>query len=509
MTMTPLILDASFVSLESCLEVVVEGRPVQLSRDPDCRSRLEGSLRMVEEMAASGRSLYGVTTGVGDSVDQRVQGEDVSEMPRMLARMHGCGMGEEFSPLQCRAILFSRLLSLARGYSGLRIAVLETMCDWLNADTVPRIPQEGSVGASGDLTPLSYIAACLMGEREMWREGQRVPSSEIWEAAGKEPFALGPKETLGIMNGTSAMSGVSLLTLAHSEYLAHLTCILSGWAVLGLLGNPAHYEAQLMELKAHPGQAEAAAWIRRVLPGTEAAGRLQDPYSFRCSPQVIGVLLDQLPWMRQQLETELNGVNDNPVLDAERQRVYHGGHFYGGHMSFLNDSLKTLLANLADLLDRQMAVLLDPKRNQGLPANLSGSPRPIYHGLKALQVAQSSFTAELLKLCMPASVFSRSTECHNQDKVSMGTHSARDAMRAVELLAQVCAVQLVTVHQAFELRVRQGELDPATLPPEAQAFREQISELCPFIEEDLALEDTLRSLQAKLLNAELKLPGAP
>lgn len=503
--MEPLFLNGQIITLPEFLEVVDLHRPVFLGDDPENRQRIALSLAIVSERAASGEPLYGVTTGVGDSVDQSIFGQNVHQMPRMLARMHGCGLGDEFSPRECRAILFARLIPLARGYSGIRPEVLDRMCIWLNQDTVPRIPQEGSVGASGDLTPLSYIAACLMGEREMWKDGQRVPSRDVWAETDETPFLLGPKETLGIMNGTSAMTGWSCLHLDQAEYLATLACRLTGLGVLALHGNPDHYDERLMELKPHPGQTRAAAEIRTLLPEASSEGtRLQDPYSFRCTPQIIGVFYDALPWMKSQLETELNGVNDNPVLDGPRNEIYHGGHFYGGHMAFLNDSLKNLLANIADLLDRQMAVLVDANRNRGLPANLSGSDEPIYHGLKALQVAQSSYAADAQKLCMPASVFSRSTECHNQDKVSMGLHAARDAAQSLRLLAQVTACQIVCVQQGIGLRKRQqgSEFQSSA---SAEALIATLSKTSPFFEEDRELEATLRELIQQIETQELRI----
>lgn len=218
--------------------------------------------------------------------------------------------------------------------------------------------------------------------------------------------------------------------------------------------------------------------------------RLQDRYSLRCAPHIIGVLEDALPWFRQFIENELNSANDNPIIDAEGEHVLHGGHFYGGHIAFAMDSMKTAVANLADLMDRQLAQLVDTKFNHGLPANLSGAKAEqvvLNHGFKAVQIAASAWTAEALKLTMPASVFSRSTECHNQDKVSMGTIAARDCMRIIELTEQVAAALLIAVIQGVELRG-----NPAGLSAGLRATLEQVRAKIDFLENDRAMEQDLR-----------------
>jgi histidine ammonia-lyase len=229
--------------------------------------------------------------------------------------------------------------------------------------------------------------------------------------------------------------------------------------------------------------------------------RLQDRYSIRCAPHVIGVLVDALPWLRSQIETELNSSNDNPIIDPDHELILHGGHFYGGHIAFAMDSMKIAVANIADLLDRQMALLVDTKFNNGLPSNLSGAEADramINHGFKAVQIGTSAWTAEALKLTMPASVFSRSTECHNQDKVSMGTISARDCLRIIELTEQVAAAVLLATSQAVELRLRAGELNEAHLVPELLDMKNAVMKEFTFLAEDRPLEADLRHFTSRI-----------
>jgi histidine ammonia-lyase len=242
--------------------------------------------------------------------------------------------------------------------------------------------------------------------------------------------------------------------------------------------------------------------LRSDLPcdlGERNGKRLQDRYSIRCAPHVIGVLADALPMFRQFIENELNSANDNPIIDAEGERVLHGGHFYGGHIAFAMDSMKNAVANLADLLDRQMALLVDSRYNNGLPSNLSGAQGPraaINHGLKALQISASAWTAEALKLTMPASVFSRSTECHNQDKVSMGTIAARDCLRVLELTEQVVAALLITVRQGVALRCR-VQPDAAPHAPLADMMAALGGDI-ELVAEDRRLEPELRVLLQRI-----------
>jgi histidine ammonia-lyase len=315
------------------------------------------------------------------------------------------------------------------------------------------------------------------------------------------------------MNGTAVMTALACLAFTRAEYLARLATRITAMATLALDGNAHHFDEILFSVKPHAGQQQVAAWLRQDLNcdlPSRNEKRLQDRYSIRCAPHVIGVLVDALPWLRTTIENELNSVNDNPIIDAENERVLHGGHFYGGHIAFAMDSLKNLIANIADLLDRQMALLVDTRYNHGLPANLSGASKTcamINHGLKALQISASAWTAEALKLTMPASVFSRSTECHNQDKVSMGTIAARDCLRILELTEQVVAALLIAVRQGVWLR-HHRQTDESLFPRKRESSRDAINCIStmynalaadiPPIEEDRALEPDLKLLLEKI-----------
>lgn len=444
---------------------LAEGRVVpQLAAA--ARARMSGSHELVQRRLGEGERIYGVTTGYGDSVHTSVPPEASAALSLNLIRFHGCGTGRTLDPLEAAAVMAVRLCSLAAGYSGIRPEIAERLCVLLSRRILPAIPAEGSVGASGDLTPLSYVAAVLVGEREVLADPAPRPAAEVLAEHGLGPLIVGPKEALSLMNGTSVATALGVIAWARAQRVATWSARITALVSRAIEGNAEHFEAVIHRAKGHPGQVAAAALVRDALAElgpAPAPQRLQDRYSVRCAPQVLGVLLDLLGWSRQVVETELNGVSDNPLVDAEHERIVHGGNFYGGHIGFVMDSVKLAVASVADLLDRQLVLLCRPEESGGLPTNLVGvtgdgpqdDPR-IHHGFKAMSISASALTAEALKLTMPATAFSRSTESHNQDKVPMATIAARDALRVLELTEQVAAIATLAACQAIELRAPAG-----------------------------------------------------
>lgn len=489
---------AGRLSIEDVLGVAQHNKGVQLSNAPEFARRIKSGADFLERLLANNGVIYGVNTGYGDSCTVTVPPELVSELPLHLTRYHGCGLGAHLDDEETLAVLVCRINSLAQGYSGVRWVLLAQLAALINHRILPNIPSEGSVGASGDLTPLSYVAAALIGEREVRYDGGVNSAASVLAELGLTPLKLAPKEGLAIMNGTAVMTGLACLAWQRADYLSKLCCRLTALASVALRGNRGHFDPRLFAAKPHAGQNEAAAWIYDDLCGNdEEVIRLQDRYSIRCAPHVIGVTRDALTWMRRDIENELNSANDNPLIDGDNELVLHGGHFYGGHIAFAMDSLKTAVANLADLMDRQLALLVDSKYNHGLPQNLSGScgaRASINHGFKAVQIGTSAWTAEALKLTMPASVFSRSTECHNQDKVSMGTIAARDCLRVLTLTEQVAAAMLMATVQGVTLRQNLGDSTPRSLSTAMTDFMKNVSDYTAFLDEDRPLEAELRQL---------------
>ena len=494
--------DGSRLDIDDVIAIAERRGVAELSTEAGFRARIARGADFLDRLLREDGVIYGVTTGYGDSCTVTIPPELVAELPHHLYTYHGCGAGRFLTPEETRAVLAVRLASLAQGMSGVSVALLVQLEQLLVHDVLPLIPAEGSVGASGDLTPLSYVAAVLCGEREVWYGGEQRSAAEVLASLGIAPLRLRPKEGLAIMNGTAVMTALACLAFRRAERVSRMATRLTACNVLASSGNAHHFDETLFSVKPHAGQQRVAARIRADLATPQVAGeplrneqRLQDRYSLRCAPHVIGVLEDTLPFFRSLIENELNSANDNPIIDGEREQVLHGGHFYGGHIGFAMDGLKNVVANVADLLDRQLALLVDTRYNHGLPSNLSGATGPraaINHGLKALQISVSAWTAEALKQTMPASVFSRSTECHNQDKVSMGTIAARDCLRVLELSEQVVAAMLIAARQGLALRRR---LEPALpVSPALAAFQADLEARIALVVEDRALDRDLQSL---------------
>ena len=499
------------LSIEDILCLARREKPAELSNNPEFIRKIDAGWKFLEQLLKEDGVIYGVTTGYGDSCTVTVPTELAYELPVHLTRFHGCGLGDYFNEQESLGIVAARIASLARGYSGVRKQLLEQLVLLLNEGIAPLIPQEGSVGASGDLTPLSYVAAVLIGERDVLYQGQRRAAEEVYKQLKIEPIKLMPKEGLAIMNGTAVMTALACFAYSRAEYLTKLASRITSLVLLATQGNGAHFDDLLFQVKPHVGQQRVAKWIQSDINFYEHprnSARLQDRYSIRCAPHIIGVLQDALGWMRRDIENELNSANDNPIIDGEGEHVLHGGHFYGGHIAFVMDSMKNCVANLADLMDRQMAILVDPKFNHGLTRNLSGASGErlsLNHGFKAVQIGVSAWTAEALKLTIPASVFSRSTESHNQDKVSMGTIAARDCLRILQLTEQVAAAVWLAAVQGLNIRIKSGEIKESTLTEQIRETIRFVHQHFAFLLEDRPLEKDLRMFIELIQQQDFKL----
>lgn len=463
--------------------------------------RLERSRQMLQRALETGVPVYGVTTGYGKSCGKRMAHDVALLNGNNLIRFHGCGTGEPLGVAETRAAMATRLCCFARGYSGVSLGLMRQIADFLNHGITPVVPAEGSVGASGDLTPMSYVAAALMGEREVFYQDRRMPAREAIAAAGLAPYVFGPKEPLAIMNGTATMTGIAVIAIDRARHLLDAMTSGTALAIHALMGNAHHYDPIIGKAKPHPGQVRVAERIAHLLETTvdpetleaDALETLQDPYSIRCSPQILGILEDSLEWITRWITIEANSANDNPIVDPDSGTVLMGGNFYGGHVGHAMDALKSAVASAADMMDRQVALMVDPHTNRGLPADLvrvAEAERLYNHGFKAMSIAVSSLAAEALKNTMPASSFSRSTESHNQDKVSMGTIAARDCLRVLELTEQVAASMLIAVRQGIMLRENIATLH---LTEAVTEFFEALEQQMPFIVEDRALDGMLRT----------------
>jgi histidine ammonia-lyase len=457
------VIDGGNVSFDDIIAVARDGVSVQISKSGQFVKRMERTQKMLMDSMQNDLAVYGVNTGYGKSCGKRISLKAAMKNGVNIFRFHGCGTGEPIGIEETRAAMLCRIICLARGYSGVSIGLLQQMADFLNCGITPVVPCEGSVGASGDLTPMSYIGANLMGEREVFYREEIMPAAKALKKAGLTPYQYLPKEPLSVVNGTTTMTGIAALAVDRAWRILNAVIYATALSVHAMKGNAHHYHPVISEAKPFPGQTFVAAQIASLLQAKvsvkqledDALETLQDPYSLRCAPQVLGVLYDGLEWIAKWVEIEANSSNDNPIFDPADGSVLMGGNFYGGHIAFAMDGLKAALASAADMCDRQVMLLVNPNLNRGLPGDLVRKPAgeiTLHHGFKAMSISSSALTAEALKATMPAASFSRSTESHNQDKVSMGTIAARDAERVCELTERVVSIHLLAAAQACDIR---------------------------------------------------------
>ena len=452
------------VTLEEIVSVARNRKRIRISTDSAFIDQMERSRSMLAEAVNRDIPVYGVTTGYGKSCGKRLpKNKVIRKNGASPLHFHGCGTGEPLGIEETRAAMVCRLLCLARGYSGVSRGLLEQIAAFLNCGITPVVPCEGSVGASGDLTPMSYVAAALASDREVFYRGRRMPAAEAIRRAKLTPYAFQMKEHLSMMNGTSIMTGIAAIAIERTGRILEAAVCATALTLHALKGKAHHFHPIIGEAKPFPGQIRIAQKLTRLLQTKadlseleeNSPESLQDPYSIRCTPQIAGVLDDALQWISGWVTTEANSSNDNPIFDPETGLPLMSGNFYGGHMAFAMDALKSAVASLADMSDRQITLLVTPQHNRGLPADLvgvKGEDAVFHHGFKGMSITASALAAEALKNTMPAGSFSRSTESHNQDKVSMGTLAARDAARVCTLTERVTAIHLIAAAQACELR---------------------------------------------------------
>ena len=518
------VIDGCQLTLKDIASVARGGAPAILTNNATVRSRIDRTRRQLSELVERGTPVYGVTTGFGDSVHRHIDSNNAALHQERLIAFLGNGTGASLPEPTARAVTLIRANNLARGYSGVRIELIERLLELLNAGITPVIPEEGSVGASGDLVPLSYVAAVVTGRRKVRFRGRIVDAADALAKTGLEPLVLQEKEGLGLVNGTAYMTAIAALACMDADRLAHLAdvCTAMTVEVLGAITTPFHPFLHDVT-KPHPGQIRSAANIRGLLTGSrmgrayedviaeitskgvkpsQSTAQIQDKYSIRCAPHFTGVLFDVLAWATQWVGTEVNASTDNPLLDPTSGEVFSGGNFSGGHIALAMDTLKAAVSSVADLLDRQLALVVDEKFNRGLGPNLIPAcpeDHPEYglnHGFKGMQLACSSLTADALSRGMPLSAFSRSTECHNQDKVSMGATAARQARDVIEIVERVAAIHLLALCQAADLR-------GAHQLGRTAAIYAKIRAKVPFVDRDRAMDQDIITVVDMIRNDTL------
>jgi histidine ammonia-lyase len=441
---------------------IVSGEAVVLG--DDVHRRLSASHEQLMALAEAGHVIYGVNTGCGPLCDRAVAPAARGRFQRNLVRSHACGLGPPHPTEVVRATMAARAFSLAQGRSAVRPLVVDTLVGMLNAGIHPVIPEVGSVGASGDLVELAHVALALSGEGEVEWRGRRSAAAEALAAASIAPLELEGREALALMNGTSCETAQAGLLVLGAEELVDAAEAAAALVIDVLGGSPEAFDARLHGARPHPGQAASAARLRGLLAGSGRArardarlnggsrlAPVQDAYTLRCVPQVLGAVRATLAHVREVVEVELNSVTDNPTFFPEEGVVLHGGNFHGQPIAIAVDHLKVGLAEVALFSERRLARLLDPALNGGLPPFLIRDEVGVRNGLMGLQYCASSTVADNAVLAHPASLGSVPTNANNQDVVGMGSVSVRQARRLLDNARRVVAIELVAAAEAADL----------------------------------------------------------
>lgn len=450
----PLEIDGESLDLEAFGQVAREGRPVVLAAA--ARARIDAARAVIETAVASGEAVYGVNTGFGNLASVRIAAEDLERLQRHLVLSHAAGVGEPLPEAAVRGMLLLRANTLARGCSGVRALVVERILEMLDRGLTPVVPSRGSVGASGDLAPLAHLALPLIGAGELFVGGVRRPSLEALREAGLEPLVLAPREGLGLINGTQAMTSLLALAILEARRLVRAADLIGALSTDALRGTDAAFDPRIQAVRPHPGQAAAAENLRRLLAGSmiresHRSGdvRIQDPYSIRCMPQVHGAVRDVLADVEAKVAIEMNAATDNPLVFAAEGETVSGGNFHGEPMALAADFLAIALAELASISERRTEKLTNDTFS-GLPPFLVADAG-LNSGFMMAQVTAAALVSENKTLAHPASVDSIPTSADKEDHVSMGMWAALKLGRVVDNLRAVLAIELVAAAQGIDL----------------------------------------------------------
>ncbi|RSM85754.1 aromatic amino acid lyase [Kibdelosporangium aridum] len=460
--MSALVLTGSQLTLEDVHAVAVEKRAVAV--DGACLDRVRATHERVQTWGQERRPIYGVNTGFGELAHVVVPPEKRTELQVNLLRNHASGAGKRLDDAATRAVLLARVNCLVRGYSGASEDAVALLVEFLNRGIHPVIPQQGSLGASGDISPLCHMALPLIGESAVVVDGVERDAGEVLAEAGLKPLELGFKEGLALINGTSASAGTAALAMHRAERLLNQAVFLGSVFVQVLRGSSRAFDARGHELKGHPGQIAVASALRNLINGsaltrehvdlmndiTDRSGGLsgvqdvglyiQSAYSLRCIPQILGPVLDTMAFCRRVIEQELNSSNDNPLFFDTAEETFHGGNFHGQYLAMASDYLGIAMGEIGVLAERQINRLVDPHLNGDLPDFLAWSDSGLSSGLSGTQYLATSIASENLDLMAPASVKSLASNAGNQDVVSMSLNSARKALTIADNVASILAV---------------------------------------------------------------------
>jgi len=476
-------LSGSDLSVEDIVSIGIGDKGVNI--DPAALTRCMASRKFLEEEVAAKKIIYGVNTSYGPMCNKIINDNEIVQLQINLIRSHAAGLGDPLKPYVALAVMAVRLNTLAKGYSGVRIELLEHMEKMINSGICPYIPECGSVGASGDLIHLAHVALAIIGEGNVFYKGALRGAADVYKELGIKPFVLSFKEGIAIINGTAAMTGIAAFALFGAKKLLRIACVSAAFSVENFGGIDDAFDEDLHKIKPHPGQIEVADIIRKLYHGStnitlrsemhdqirkqakdglvyETSINVQDVYSIRCAPQILAPVCEAIEAVTKTVEIEANSTNDNPIIIPEKRKILHGGNFHGESIGFAMDTLAMAISDICTLSDRRLNKLLDRNLNEGLPEHLIPGVTGLTMGFMGAQYLATSTTAENRQLANPVSTLSISCNASNQDVVSMGTVAARKAFKSVSNAKHVITLEMLGQLQALTLRGCQSRMGKGT-----------------------------------------------
>ncbi len=486
------------VSLQLLKEVLAESKQCVLDRA--CVPKVEAALKMVQQVVRDNKTVYGINTGFGALAHQTISAEKLQQLQRNIILSHACGSGQLLSDDIVSLILLLKINTLAQGYSGVRMEVIDALCAFFNAKVYPCIPSKGSVGASGDLVPLAHLSLPLLGEGEMRHDGKIISAKEGLKIAGLRPFELGPKEGLALLNGLQVSAALCIHAFFRSEWLFETAVLAGGLSVDAARGSDVPFDSRIHQTRGHQAQSDVAAMYRELLSGSEIreshrqCTRVQDPYSLRCQPQIMGAVLHQMRFVEQTLQVEVNSISDNPLVFAEEGDILSGGNFHGEIIAMAADNLSLAIAEMGSGSERRIALLID-KSFSGLPAFLV-KDGGVNSGFMIAHVTAAACASDNKALAHPHSVDSIPTSVNQEDHVSMATNGALRLYPMIENTATILAIELLAACQGVDFHA------PLKTSQKLQGVYNQVRSVVDYYDQDRYFAPDIAIIKQKILQGE-------
>ncbi len=505
------------LSISNLKSIVFEGE--NLSLDAAALRKAAQSHKFLKDFS-KGKLIYGINTGFGPMAQYKIHDRDLKQLQYNLIRSHCSGQGALLSPRESRALMVVRLNSLMKGYSGVAPDLLNLLKDLINKEIYPCVYEHGGVGASGDLVQLAHLALGLIGEGRVWYKNQLADAAVVFKKEKIKALTIHHREGIAVLNGTSAMTGLGVINIIHALRLTNWSVVLSSMINEIVEAFDDHFSAELNELKPHRGQQQIAAAMRKIVSKSKlikkrndvlynskhvetldiVTEKVQEYYSLRCVPQILGPVLDTISYAESVIIGEVNSVNDNPVIDAASGNVFHGGNFHGDYVALEMDKLKIAVTKMAMLAERQLNYLLNDKLNQKLPPFLNLGTLGLNYGMQGMQFTATSTVAECQALSNPVYVHSIPNNNDNQDVVSMGTNAAVITRRVIENAYEVMAIHAIAVMQAADALKCSSKLSPFSL-----GIYKRIRKIAPVITNDLPAYETIGAVREFIKKEELSI----